>query len=161
MKIDYRFLEPYVTNEQIKEYTKRAIAALQTLKSRNGAGNDFLGWLDLPSEYNNDFENEMLEAVNKLKTLDAVVVVGIGGSYLGAKAVIDALTNPFEKKSPEIIYAGNQLSESYHKNLLNYLSKKQFGIVVISKSGTTTEPAIVFRMLRDLLVKNAGNCHNR
>jgi len=156
MKIEYRFLEPFVSTEQIREYTQRAVVALQTIKKRNGAGNDFLGWLDLPMQYNPSFAGEIASVVNDLKHLETVVVVGIGGSYLGARAVIDALAKPFEKQQPEIIYAGNHLSQPYHEALLRYLETRSFGIIVISKSGTTTEPAIAFRLLRSLLISKEG-----
>ncbi len=156
MKTDLQYLSRFITQSQLDDYTQRAIAALQTLKRRDGAGNDFLGWLDLPAQFNPPLANEIMAAVNSLKQLDTVVVVGIGGSYLGARAVIDALQEPFEQNKPEIIYAGHHLSSDYHKALLAYLDNRRFGIIVISKSGTTTEPAIAFRLLRNLLIQKAG-----
>ena len=156
MKTDTRFLQSFVSSEELTDYTQQAIAALQTLKKRTGAGNDFLGWLDLPLQFNPPLANEIMAAVNSLKKLDAVVVVGIGGSYLGARAVIDALAKPFDSPSPELIYAGHHLSQPYHDALLKYLETRSFGIVVISKSGTTTEPAIAFRLLRNLLIQKEG-----
>lgn len=133
----------------------------KALINKTGKGNDFLGWVNLPSSFsNNDLSMIMQEAARIQKIADLVVVIGIGGSYLGARAVIDALTDPFadfkDIRSPQIIYAGNHLSEDYHARLLKLLDKRDYAVVVISKSGTTTEPAIAFRLIRNHLEKKYG-----
>lgn len=133
--------------------------AYKELVHKTGKGNDFLGWLDLPEEM---AEKQILEiqkcATSIANHSEIVVVIGIGGSYLGARAVIDALQNPFKtfenSKTPHILYAGNSLSEDYHYNLLQLLDNKSYSILVISKSGTTTEPAIAFRILK-------AHCENK
>ncbi|MCM1029475.1 MAG: glucose-6-phosphate isomerase [Pseudoflavonifractor sp.] len=139
--------------------------ALETLDSGSGAGNDFLGWNHLPTELQ---ANEALIAdieatATKLQEkCEAVVCVGIGGSYLGAKAVIEALSDTFAPYRPanghlpKVIFAGQNIGEDYLYELMDYLHGKKFGIIVISKSGTTTEPAIAFRLLKDQLVKELG-----
>ncbi|MFA7115877.1 MAG: glucose-6-phosphate isomerase [Bacteroidales bacterium] len=144
-------LEANITLDILEEGKK----ALNTLINEDGQGHDFLGWKNLPvnsDEVLNACENQA-ELWSK-KNLDAIVIIGIGGSYLGAKAAIEALKNSFsDYNSPQILFAGNSLSETYHSELLDFLSDKSFAIVVISKSGTTTEPAVAFRLLRSLLEK--------
>lgn len=120
----------------------------EMIHNKSGKGNDFLGWLDLPFTY----DKEELQRIYKLKEqfnkIDAIVVIGIGGSYLGAKAGYEFLKTPFKKEKPELIFAGHHLSSNYLKHLLKYLNKKNYVINVISKSGTTTEPAVAFRLLK-------------
>lgn len=136
----------FIDDSDFSKYLDKSKSALKLLESSKGKGNDFLGWLNLP--YSNEF-NEIIETANKFRDkLDTVVIVGIGGSYLGARAVISALKSTFEETSPEIIFAGNSLSEEYHDDLLKYLDNRNYGIVIISKSGTTTEPAVAFRLLK-------------
>ncbi len=137
-------------------------SALSKLDNGNGAGNDFIGWHHLPSETTDAFLDEIEAAAAVLrKSCEVVVVVGIGGSYLGARAVIEALSNCFDylktkRDAPVILYAGQNIGEDYTADLLNLLKEKQFGIVIISKSGTTTEPAIAFRLLKEQLEKQVG-----
>jgi len=129
----------------------------QMIHEKTGEGNDFLGWLDLPNDYDKAEYKRVLAAAKKIrKQSDVLVVIGIGGSYLGAKAGLEFLKVPFKKDDLEIIFAGHQMSGSYLKNLTDYLSDKSFSINVISKSGTTTEPAISFRVLKALLEKQVG-----
>ncbi|MBU45473.1 MAG: glucose-6-phosphate isomerase [Spirochaetaceae bacterium] len=126
------------------------------LESRSGSGNDFLGWLQLPEEQSGHVQ-KYLEIAADLQKLEAVVMVGIGGSYLGFKCLYEALrpaVGPVH--GPEILFAGHSLDGHYHQQLLEYLEQKDFGVVVISKSGTTTEPAIAFRLLWGLLQKKHG-----
>lgn len=132
--------------------------AKQTLINKTGAGNDFLGWLDWSVNYDKDEFIRIKKAAKKIQeTSDCLVVVGIGGSYLGSKAVISALQSYFpSQKQIEIIFAGHTLSSTYHQELLTYLKDKDFSVNVISKSGTTTEPAIAFRLLKELLVEKYG-----
>ena len=133
---------------------QEAQKALVTLEKGNGLGNDFLGWLNLPESI--DYK-EIYTGISELRSkVDTVVVVGIGGSYLGARAVISALSNSFVPTKPEILFAGNSLDENYHNDLFNYLQNRNFGIVVISKSGTTTEPAIAFRILKKMVESKYG-----
>ena len=138
-------------------------AALTTLMEGTGAGNDFLGWVNLPSETSDELVSRIEATANRLQEkCDYVVCVGIGGSYLGAKAVNTALADNFEfyyapnPKHPKVLYAGQNIGEDYMAQLEKLISGKRFGIIVISKSGTTTEPAIAFRILKELLEKEAG-----
>jgi glucose-6-phosphate isomerase len=147
MKIDLRNAIQFTGDKAYKKSCDYAMMQLETLNSGKGAGNDFLGWINLPQSYTEEDIEEINLTAESMQELDAVVVIGIGGSYLGSKAVIESLTSPFKKNKPEILFAGHNLNGSYHSELLNYLKDKEFGIVVISKSGTTTEPAIAFRLL--------------
>ena len=129
------------------------------LHSKKGNGNDFTGWLDLPNNYNKEELNKIKLAAQKIqKTSDILVVIGIGGSYLGAKAAINMLSDyfPSSSKKTEILFAGTSFSSTYLSELLNYLKDKDFSVNVISKSGTTTEPAIAFRFLKELLEEKYG-----
>ncbi|MDE6191807.1 MAG: glucose-6-phosphate isomerase [Muribaculum sp.] len=137
--------------------------ALEKLKSGTGEGNDFLGWLDLPEKTPEHHLDEIIAVANDLRnTCDYVVSVGIGGSYLGAKAVIEALANSFDAYtpampgSPKVLFAGQNIGEDYLYELQEFLKDKKFGIIVISKSGTTTEPAIAFRLLKEQLEAQVG-----
>ncbi len=141
-------------NNDFSKYLDKAKSALKILESGEGKGNDFLGWLNLP--YLDDYIDIIETANNFRKKVDTVVIIGIGGSYLGARAVIEALKSTFEKTSPEIIYAGNNLSERYHSDLLKYLEYRNYGIIIISKSGTTTEPAVAFRLLKKQIEEKYG-----
>jgi len=130
--------------------------------SRTGKGADFLGWVDLPSSTSDHFLEEINEGCKRLRELaDVIIVIGIGGSYLGARAVIEALTPPFSatvkgQKIPQIIYAGHHMDGDYHARLLQYLEGQEYALIVISKSGTTTEPALAFRLLKTHLEKKYG-----
>ena len=132
------------------------------LHEGTGKGKDFLGWLNLPSSLSDTFLSDIQQTADKLRaSCDIVVVAGIGGSYLGAKAVIDALNNSFDwldtnRKNPVIVYAGHNISEDYLAELLDLLKNKSFGIINISKSGTTTETALAFRLLKNLLEQQVG-----
>ena len=137
--------------------------SLHTLYDATGAGNDFLGWLHLPSSIADAQLTDIEQTAERLRACQAVVVIGIGGSYLGARAVIEALTDSFDalrtgadRTHPVILYAGNQIGEDYLSELCDLLRGRDFGIINISKSGTTTEPAIAFRILRSLLEENVG-----
>ena len=154
----YDFVKP----EAIASYKTNAEACNHLLHTGEGKGKDFLGWLDLPSSIT---EEHLSDIENTAKTLrdncEVVVVIGIGGSYLGAKAVIEALSNSFdwlqtERKSPVIVYAGQNIGEDYLFELQEMLKGKRFGIISISKSGTTTEPALAFRLLKTQLEEQQG-----
>jgi glucose-6-phosphate isomerase len=145
--------------EEILAYAQFSARYLDTLNEGVGAGSDFLGWLTLPEEITGQLER--IEAVaQRLRSVsDTTVVIGIGGSYLGARAVIEALSHNFQcqmKKDHEVLFAGQNIDEDYMSDLIDVLEKRNYSIVVISKSGTTTEPAIAFRILRDHLEKKTG-----
>lgn len=138
----------------VEAYEPKVKAAQEALENGTCEGNDFLGWLHLPSEITEDFLNEIQVCANTLREkCEVVVVAGIGGSYLGARAVIEALGNSFawlvgDKKNPTIMFAGNNIGEDYLAELTDYLKGKKFGVINISKSGTTTETALTFRLLK-------------
>ncbi len=150
-----------VSRADIDGLKTKGAAALETLQNGSGAGNDFLGWLDLPTRTDETLLTDIKATAAELrKECDYVVAIGIGGSYLGAKAVIEALSNAFAAyrpvKEPLVLFAGQNIGEDYLHELTDFLADKRFGIIVISKSGTTTEPAIAFRMLKELLEKQVG-----
>lgn len=149
--------------KQFNALEAESTAALTTLMEGKGAGNDFLGWVNLPGETSDELVSRIEATAKRLQEkCDYVVCVGIGGSYLGAKAVNTALADNFEfyyapnPKHPKVLYAGQNIGEDYMAQLEKLISGKRFGIIVISKSGTTTEPAIAFRILKELLEKEAG-----
>ncbi len=153
----------YFAEKQYEGLNNTSVEALSTLMEGNGAGNDFLGWVKLPSEIDETLISRINATAARLrKECEYVVCVGIGGSYLGAKAVNTALAGSFDEyyapvaNSPKVIYAGQNIGEDYLADLETLLEGKKFGIIVISKSGTTTEPAIAFRILKELLEKQAG-----
>ena len=163
IKLDFSKIKSFVNDEQINNMKKITEASQEILDSKTGAGNDFLGWTTLPFDYDKEEFDRIKKCADKIKKDSKVlVVVGIGGSYLGAKAAIDMLTSSFynldeNKNTPQILYAGNSISSAYLADLLDYLKDKDFSVNIISKSGTTTEPAIAFRMLRSLLIEKYGN----
>mgnify|MGYP002224523881 CR=1 FL=1 len=130
--------------------------------SKEGAGNDYLGWIDLPVDYDKDEFARIKKAAAKIQSdSDVLLVVGIGGSYLGARAAIEFLSNSFYnvlskdvRKTPEIYFVGNSISSKYIADLKKVLAGKDFSINIISKSGTTTEPAIAFRVFKEMLIEN-------
>ena len=143
----------FIAEGAVKAYAPKVQEALEMLEKGNGLGNDFLGWLHLPSSITEEHLNDIQETANTLRELcDVVVVAGIGGSYLGARAVIEALSNNFhcylKGNNPAIIYAGHNISEDYLFELTEFLKDKKFGVINISKSGTTTETALAFRLLK-------------
>lgn len=162
IKLNIDKTSSFVSKEVIYSYEEQANAANATLHEGTGAGNDFLGWLHLPSSISEDEIADLEATANTLREhCEVVVVIGIGGSYLGAKAVIDALSNSFEaqhatRKNPLIVYAGHNIGEDYLFELQEFLKTKKFGIISISKSGTTTEPALAFRLLRSQLEAQQG-----
>ncbi|WP_276886682.1 glucose-6-phosphate isomerase [Anaerococcus lactolyticus] len=147
-----------VNLENIDKYEERALAAFDTLMGRNGEGNDFLGWIDRPVDYDKDEFERIKKAATRIReNSDVLVSIGIGGSYLGIKAVDVACDSYFNsKRKTKIIYAGHQLSGEYLVELLDYLKDKDYSLNVISKSGTTTEPAIAFRILKEALEEKYG-----
>lgn len=162
--ITFDYSDGFVSNEEIEGLTEFTKNAHNMLHNKDGLGKDFLGWLSLPSEYDQEeFKRVKLAAKKIQKNSDVLLVVGIGGSYLGSKAVIEALTNTFyndlsdkKRKTPQIYFAGNNISGRYLKHLVDLVKDKDFSVNVISKSGTTTETAIAFRVFKDLLESKYG-----
>ncbi|MDU4571790.1 MAG: glucose-6-phosphate isomerase, partial [Finegoldia magna] len=129
-----------------------SVNALEKLLNKSCEGKEFTGWIDLPKNYDREEFERIKKCAKKIReTSDCLVVIGIGGSYMGAKAIDYAMSDYFEKSGIEIIYAGFQLSSTYLAELLEYLKDKDFCVNVISKSGTTTEPAIAFRFIKELM----------
>ncbi len=161
---DYSKVKCFVSDNEIKNMKKIAEDAKKLLLSKEGSGNDFLGWIDLPVNYDKDEFKRIKEAAAKIKNdSDVLLVIGIGGSYLGARAAIEALCHSFhnnlpkdKRKAPEIYFVGNSLSGTYLKQVSDMLEGKDFSINVISKSGTTTEPAVAFRIFKKMLEKKYG-----
>ncbi|MDY3041680.1 glucose-6-phosphate isomerase [Streptococcus pluranimalium] len=165
IQFDYsKVLNQFVAPHELDYMQAQVTAADNMLRQGTGPGSDFLGWLDLPENYDKEEFARIQEAAKKIQSdSDVLVVIGIGGSYLGAKAAIDFLNNHFanlqtaeERKAPQILYAGNSISSTYLADLVEYVQDKEFSVNVISKSGTTTEPAIAFRVFKELLVKKYG-----
>ncbi len=160
IKLNISGLKNFITESEINEFAKITGSCNNNLHDKTGLGNDFLGWVNLPNEINN--QQEIIDTAKKIaEDIELMVVIGIGGSYLGAKAVIDALSGNFsnfeiKKGNPKIIYAGHNISEDYLHELLEFLQTKEWGITVISKSGTTTEPALAFRILKNELERKYG-----
>ncbi len=162
LKLNIEKVTSFVSKSDIDSYQQQVNENIQALVNKTGNGNDFLGWVNLPSS----ISKQQIEEINNTATvfkqgIDICVVIGIGGSYLGAKAVNDALVNNFEflnehRENPLMIFAGHNIGEDYLHELIELLDKKTYGIVVISKSGTTTEPAIAFRILKNHLENKIG-----
>lgn len=164
LTFDYSRALPFVSQAEIdamKDYIK---VAHDTIENKSGAGNDFLGWVELPTNYDKEEFARIKKAAEKIKAdSDILVVIGIGGSYLGARAAIEMLSHSFagaitkeQRKSPMVVFAGNSISSTYMADLLELCEGKDISVNVISKSGTTTEPAIAFRIFKDLLEKKYG-----
>ena len=166
----------FVPSENIVAYKEAAEKQNIALRDKSGKGNDFLGWVDLPSSISESLLEEVEKVSLKLqsKHLEVFVVIGIGGSYLGSKAVIDALSDSFAQikgsfEAPLVVFAGQNISEDYLFELRDLLDNKEWACAIISKSGTTTEPALAFRLLKqDLEDKYGGRigpqtdyCHHR
>lgn len=147
----------FVDDAQYEALKKEIKASGELLLSQKGAGNDFLGWLNLPLDYDKEEFERIIKASEKIKKqAEVLLVIGIGGSYLGAKSAIEMLKKYFGNEGLEIIFVGNQISGTYVNQLINYVKDKEFAINVISKSGTTTEPAIAFRIFRELIEEKYG-----
>jgi len=154
IEVDYNAAKGFLADEEISDAFAKSITALEVLEGRDGRGNDFLGWLDLPSATDEALLSRIESVASRWqKGIEIVVIIGIGGSYLGSKAALDALTHHFDlylekKTSPKIVFAGQNLSEDYMSELMELLAAKSAAAVVISKSGTTTEPAVAFRIIK-------------
>ncbi len=164
VKFDYSLACNVISDDEIKSMEKIVSAAKEVLLSRNGAGNDFLGWIDLPVAYDVEEFGRIKKAAEKIQSdSEVLLVIGIGGSYLGARAAIEFLRHSFYnsvsseiRKTPEIYYCGNNLSGTYLSQLIDVIGDRDFSVNVISKSGTTTEPAVAFRIFKKMLEKKYG-----
>ncbi len=161
VKLQTKYLDSFVTSEMISGIAPQIKTAAKTLREGTGAGNDFRGWLDLPVNYDKEEFTRIKEASERVKKMcDVFIVIGIGGSYLGARAAIEFVKSPLynslKKDTPDIYFAGTGINSSYLNELLSLCEGKDVCINVISKSGTTTEPAIAFRVFRELLEKKYG-----
>ena len=159
--LDYSKAAPFLKQHEMDNIKKAVASAEEVLHNKSGAGNDFIGWLDLPVNYDKEEFARIKKAAEKIKKNSKVlIVIGIGGSYLGAKAAIEFLNSPFYNRlaedTPEIYFAGNSISGLYHKKLVEIIKDRDFAINVISKSGTTTEPAIAFRIFKEILIERYG-----
>ena len=161
---DYSKAGSFISEEEIGYMKKLTLDAKETLVSKTGAGNDFLGWIDLPVDYDKEEFARIKAAAKKIQSdSDVLLVIGIGGSYLGARAAIEFLSHSFYnvldksvRKTPEIYFCGNSISSTYLKHLMDVVGDRDFSINMISKSGTTTEPAIAFRVFKEKLEAKYG-----
>ncbi|MCK5388635.1 MAG: glucose-6-phosphate isomerase, partial [Candidatus Izimaplasma sp.] len=159
LQVDYGKALDFVVKGDLTTIKKEIEIAHNTLHTKTGEGNEFLGWVDLPNNYNKAEFALVKEAAKKIReNSDVLLVIGIGGSYLGSKAAVEMLSKHFDKeKKLEIIFVGHHISSSYIMDLVDYIDGFDFSINVISKSGTTTEPAIAFRVFKKLLIEKYGN----
>lgn len=161
---DYSIAKKFISAEEIRMIEKIVENAKSQLVGKSGAGNDFLGWIDLPINYDKEEFARIQKAANKIQNdSEVLLVIGIGGSYLGARAAIESLRHSFYnsvskeiRKTPEVYYVGNNISSTYISHLIEVIGDRDFSINMISKSGTTTEPAIAFRVFKKLLIEKYG-----
>ena len=161
---DYSKAAPFVKDSEVEMMKKLALDAKEVLVSKTGAGNDFLGWINLPVDYDKEEFARIKKAAAKIQSdSEVLLVIGIGGSYLGARAAIEFLRHSFYnvvdksvRKTPEIYFVGNSISSTYIKHLIDVIGDRDFSINMISKSGTTTEPAIAFRVFKEMAEKKYG-----
>ena len=164
LNFDYQFAKNFFNENELKQIKPYVELANEVLTSKSGVGNDFLGWVDLPESYDKDEFARIKKAAEKIKNdSEVLVVIGIGGSYLGAKAAIEFLSHSFynnlpkdKRKTPEIYFAGTNMSGVYLQHLIEVVGDRDFSVNVISKSGTTTEPAIAFRVFKKMLEEKYG-----
>lgn len=161
---DYSKAASFIQAQEVESMKKLALDAKELLVSKTGAGNDFLGWIDLPENYDREEFDRIKKAAAKIQSdSEVLLVIGIGGSYLGARAAIEFLRHSFYntvskeiRKTPEIYFVGNSISSTYIKHLMDVIGDRDFSINMISKSGTTTEPAIAFRVFKEMMEKKYG-----
>lgn len=164
LQFDYSKALSFIGQHEVDYFAEPVRLAHEQLHNKSGAGNDYVGWIDLPVDYDKEEFARIQKAAKQIQSdSDALVVIGIGGSYLGARAAIEMLTHTFyntlpkgKRQTPEIYFVGNNISSTYVTHLLQLLEDKDISVNVISKSGTTTEPAIAFRIFRELLEKKYG-----
>ena len=161
---DYSKAAPFIGAHEVDFMKKQVMDARELLVSKTGAGNDFLGWIDLPVDYDKEEFDRIKKAAAKIQSdSEVLLVIGIGGSYLGARAAIEFLRHSFYnsvskeiRKTPEIYFVGNSISSTYIRHLIDVIGDRDFSINMISKSGTTTEPAIAFRVFKEMMEKKYG-----
>lgn len=161
---DYSKAAPFIGAHEVDFMKKQVMDARELLVSKTGAGNDFLGWIDLPVDYDKAEFDRIKKAAAKIQSdSEVLLVIGIGGSYLGARAAIEFLRHSFYnsvskeiRKTPEIYFVGNSISSTYIRHLIDVIGDRDFSINMISKSGTTTEPAIAFRVFKEMMEKKYG-----
>ena len=164
IRFEYKGAMNFIKEHELENLASQVEAAHKLLHDKTGPGNDFLGWVNLPEDYDKEEFARIKAAAEKIKSnSDVLIVIGIGGSYLGARAAIEMLTGAFyntlskdQRKTPQIFYAGNSISSSYLRDLIDAVEGKDFSVNVISKSGTTTEPAIAFRVFKEMLENKYG-----
>ena len=164
VSFEYSNAEQFISKEEMQMMSRIINDSKNVLVEGTGAGNDFIGWINLPIEYDKEEFERIQKAAKKIQSdSEVLVVIGIGGSYLGARAAIEALRHSFYnnvdkeiRKTPEIYFAGNNISSTYLQHLIDVIGKRDFSVNVISKSGTTTEPAIAFRVFKKLLIEKYG-----
>lgn len=161
---DYSKAMKFIGENELAPMEKLVKDAREVLVSKTGEGNDFLGWIDLPVDYDKEEFDRIIKAAQRIKEdSEVLLVIGIGGSYLGARAAIEFLRHSFYnnvsreiRKTPEIYFVGNSISSTYLKHLIDVIGDRDFSVNIISKSGTTTEPAIAFRIFKEMLEKKYG-----
>ena len=160
LRLNTKYLEGFISEDEIKQISPEIVAAAGTLSRADGLGNDFLGWVDLPTNYDREEFARIKSAAQRIKKDDILIVIGIGGSYLGARAVIEAVKshnyNSLDKDTPDIYFAGNTISSTALNDLIKICENKDFSVNVISKSGTTTEPSLAFRVFKKILENKYG-----
>lgn len=161
ISLNTKYLQNFIAPHELEAVKASAELAAKTVTDRSGAGNDFLGWVDLPVDYDKEEFARIKAAAEKIRNnSDVLIVIGIGGSYLGARAAIEFLKSPLynnlKKDTPEIYYAGNNISPTYLNEIISLCEGRDFSVNVISKSGTTTEPALAFRVFREMVEKKYG-----
>ena len=164
IKFDYSKAASFISKDEVESMKKLALDAKEVLVGRTGAGNDFLGWIDLPVNYDKEEFARIKKAAAQIQSdSEVLLVIGIGGSYLGARAAIEFLRHSFYnvvdksiRKAPEIYFVGNSISSTYIKHLIDVIGDRDFSINMLSKSGTTTEPAIAFRVFKEMAEKKYG-----
>ena len=156
-----KYIEKFITEDEFSQISPLVETAHNLIENKKGAGKDFLGWVNLPSNYDKEEFERIKETSEKVKqNSDIFIVIGIGGSYLGARAVIEALNSPLHnllrEDIPKILFVGNDISATHLNEVIELCENKDFSVNVISKSGTTTEPAVSFRVFKELLEKKYG-----
>ena len=161
IRLNDKYVKHFISENEIAALAPQIKLANQMLNEKTGLGNDFLGWMNLPDDYDKEEFERIIAAAEKIKkSADVLIVIGIGGSYLGARAAIELLKSPFyntmKKDTPDIYFVGNNINSTYLNEILTICEGKDIAVNIISKSGTTTEPAIAFRIFRELLIKKYG-----
>ena len=161
LKLNTKYLKDFVNADEMAGIKAQVEAAAQSLHSKSGLGNDFLGWVELPTAYDKEEFARIKAAAERIKkNSDILIVIGIGGSYLGARAAIELLKSPLynnmKKDTPDIYYVGNSINPAYLNEIIALCEGKDFSVNVISKSGTTTEPALAFRIFKKMVEDKYG-----